>query len=169
MRGADTCYGGYFAGHTDSAGSWFLPPFLYKLVPVVIDIMGQGFPEVLQRKDYCEQVIQSEEERFGQTLEQGIEKFSEMIDAHKKTGKSVLSGNDVFALYDTYGFPDRTLPVSWPRKKALPSMNGHMPRSWIRKKSADARPLKKATPCYSPPMGGPESPGFRDAVRWIRP
>ena len=83
----------------------FSGPFLYKLVPVVIDIMGQGFPEVLQRKDYCEQVIQSEEERFGQTLEQGIEKFSEMIDAHKKTGKSVLSGNDVFALYDTYGFP----------------------------------------------------------------
>jgi alanyl-tRNA synthetase len=83
----------------------FSGPFLYKLVPTVITIMGDAFPEISQRKDYCEQVIQSEEERFGQTLEQGIEKFTEMIDAHKKSGKLVLSGNEVFALYDTYGFP----------------------------------------------------------------
>ena len=83
----------------------FSGPFLYDLVPVIIDIMGSAFPEIGKRRDYCRQVIQSEEERFGQTLEQGIEKFSEMLEASAKTGKKVLSGSDVFVLYDTYGFP----------------------------------------------------------------
>jgi alanyl-tRNA synthetase len=83
----------------------FSGPFLYDLVPVVIDIMGGAFPEIGKRRDYCQQVIQSEEERFGQTLEQGIEKFSEMLDTGAKTGVKTLSGSDVFVLYDTYGFP----------------------------------------------------------------
>ena len=83
----------------------FSGPFLYDLVPVIIDIMGSAFPEIGKRRDYCRQVIQSEEERFGQTLEQGIEKFSEMLEASAKTGKKILSGSDVFVLYDTYGFP----------------------------------------------------------------
>ena len=67
--------------------------------------MGSAFPEIGKRRDYCRQVIQSEEERFGQTLEQGIEKFSEMLETSVKTGNKTLSGNDVFVLYDTYGFP----------------------------------------------------------------
>ena len=83
----------------------FSEPFLYKLVPEVLDIMGQAFPEINARKDYCQKVIRSEEERFGQTLEQGIERFSQMVESSRKKGNTVLSGGDVFALYDTYGFP----------------------------------------------------------------
>jgi alanyl-tRNA synthetase len=83
----------------------FSGPFLYKLVPDVIKIMGEAFPEITQRRDYCMEVIKSEEERFAQTLEQGIEKFNLMLESAGKNGKTVLSGNDVFTLYDTYGFP----------------------------------------------------------------
>jgi alanyl-tRNA synthetase len=83
----------------------FSEPFLYTLVPDVISIMGQAFPEITERKDYCQKVIRSEEERFSQTLEQGIEKFSQMLDSASKKKTTVLSGNDVFTLYDTYGFP----------------------------------------------------------------
>ncbi len=83
----------------------FQAPFLYKLTPVVIDIMGQAFPEIAARKDYCQKVVHSEEERFGQTLDQGIEKFSQMLESSGKKGDVVLSGGDVFTLYDTYGFP----------------------------------------------------------------
>ena len=83
----------------------FSEPFLYTLVPNVLDIMGQAFPEITARKDYCQKVIHSEEERFGQTLEQGIEKFNVMVESSRKRGKTQLSGGDVFTLYDTYGFP----------------------------------------------------------------
>jgi len=80
-------------------------PFLYSLVPVVIDGMACAFPETGQRGSYVQDVIRSEEERFGATLEQGIERFSLMIDGLKKDGLTFLAGNDVFTLYDTYGFP----------------------------------------------------------------
>jgi alanyl-tRNA synthetase len=83
----------------------FREPFLYKLVKVVIDEMGGAFPEITQRRGYVEEVIRSEEERFGATLEQGIEKFNQMVEAGSAKGSSMLSGADVFALYDTYGFP----------------------------------------------------------------
>jgi alanyl-tRNA synthetase len=83
----------------------FPEPFLYTLAPDVISIMGQAFPEITARRDYCQKVIRSEEERFGQTLEQGIEKFGAMLESARKKGKTVLSGAEVFTLYDTYGFP----------------------------------------------------------------
>ncbi|MCL2689849.1 MAG: alanine--tRNA ligase [Chitinispirillia bacterium] len=83
----------------------FKEPFLYKLIPVIIDNMGSAFPEIAQRRMYLEEVIRSEEERFGATLEQGIEKFSGMVSSSAEKGKKMLSGADVFALYDTYGFP----------------------------------------------------------------
>ncbi len=83
----------------------FREPFLYKLTPVVIEQMGGAFPEIGQRRDYIEEVIKSEEERFGATLEQGIEKFGAMVIGTQSGGGKTLVGADVFALYDTYGFP----------------------------------------------------------------
>ncbi|MFP4015152.1 MAG: alanine--tRNA ligase [Chitinispirillaceae bacterium] len=83
----------------------FKEPFLYKLIPVVTDHMGNAFPEISERKMFLEEVIRSEEERFGATLEQGIEKFNAMVESAVKQKGSMLSGADVFALYDTYGFP----------------------------------------------------------------
>jgi alanyl-tRNA synthetase len=83
----------------------FKEPFLYKLTPVVIEQMGGAFPEIGQRRSYIEEVIKSEEERFGATLEQGIEKFGAMVTGARSGGGKTLVGADVFALYDTYGFP----------------------------------------------------------------
>jgi alanyl-tRNA synthetase len=83
----------------------FKEPFLYKLVPTVVDIMGDSFPEIKERRDYVMQVIENEEQRFGQTLEQGIAIFGQMVDTCKKSGNKILGGTEVFTLYDTYGFP----------------------------------------------------------------
>ena len=83
----------------------FHGPFLHKLVPTVIEVMGEAFPEITQRRDYVADVIRSEEERFGQTLEQGILRFEEMTARSETRAQKRLSGDDVFLLYDTYGFP----------------------------------------------------------------
>ncbi|HLV30955.1 MAG TPA: alanine--tRNA ligase, partial [Chitinispirillaceae bacterium] len=83
----------------------FKKPFLYKLVPVVIEEMGDAFPQITQRRDYLEEVILSEEQRFASTLEQGIEKFNYIIESLKSKGESMMPGTDVFTLYDTFGFP----------------------------------------------------------------
>jgi alanyl-tRNA synthetase len=81
----------------------FCEPFLYRLVPTVIDVMGAAFPEIGQRRSYVEEVIRAEEERFGATLEQGIERFNAMV--IQAGARKTLSGADVFQLYDTFGFP----------------------------------------------------------------
>jgi alanyl-tRNA synthetase len=83
----------------------FREPFLYRLAPVVVDMMGAAFVEISERLDHVAQVIRSEEERFGQTLEQGIERFAQMVESARERGLEELPGADVFALYDTFGFP----------------------------------------------------------------
>ncbi len=77
-------------------------PFLYKLVPTVIEIMGHHYTELKEQQKYVEMIIKSEEERFNLTLDKGLIKFDEMLD---KTSGKILSGEDAFMLYDTYGFP----------------------------------------------------------------
>ncbi len=80
-------------------------PFLYKLIPTLVKLMGEQYPELKQRADYVSQVIESEEKRFLQTLEQGLGLLSKLTKQVQKEGKNILSGVDVFTLYDTYGFP----------------------------------------------------------------
>ncbi|MFI4913002.1 MAG: alanine--tRNA ligase [Sedimentisphaeraceae bacterium JB056] len=77
-------------------------PFMYKLVDVVCDVMGEAFPEVLQRKDFVKTVVESEEKSFGRTLDRGLEIFNA---AAEKAENSTISGEAAFQLYDTYGFP----------------------------------------------------------------
>jgi len=79
--------------------------FIYKLVPVVVKIMGATYPELTERVDYIQKVIRSEEESFGQTLDRGLQIFSDLVKTSKAAGKNTLAGADVFKLYDTYGFP----------------------------------------------------------------
>ena len=76
-------------------------PFLYKASDTVIETMGEAYPELVERRDFVLDVIRAEEERFGQTLDKGLGLLDEAI------GKSpdVLSGEVVFKLYDTFGFP----------------------------------------------------------------
>ncbi len=78
-------------------------PFIYKLVDVVVDSMLQAFEEIRQRAELVRTVIKSEEESFGRTLDRGLEIFSTAAEKAKSSG--IISGQDAFELYDTYGFP----------------------------------------------------------------
>lgn len=80
-------------------------PFLNELVPVVARLMGDAYPEVREKADYVARVIKVEEERFRETLHEGMRVAAEMVARTKAAGKKVLSGEDAFTLYDTYGFP----------------------------------------------------------------
>ncbi|KIO60063.1 MULTISPECIES: alanine--tRNA ligase [Bacillus] len=80
-------------------------PFMFDLVPVVAEIMADFYPEVKEKADFIAKVIKTEEERFHETLNEGLAILSEMIKKEKDKGSSVISGADVFKLYDTYGFP----------------------------------------------------------------
>ncbi|QDX93145.1 alanine--tRNA ligase [Brevibacillus laterosporus] len=80
-------------------------PFLYTLTKTVGDMMGDFYPEVVQKRDFIERVIRAEEERFHETLEEGLSILEGMVKATKETGGTQLSGPDTFKLYDTYGFP----------------------------------------------------------------
>lgn len=80
-------------------------PFLYTLTPVVGDIMGIYYPEVVEKQAFIERVIRTEEERFHETLEGGLSILAELAASAKSSGKSAISGEDAFKLYDTYGFP----------------------------------------------------------------
>ena len=80
-------------------------PFIYKLVPVVVDCLGEAFGEIGERADYVSTVIESEEASFGRTLDRGIEIFAGAAERAQKSKDKVISGEDAFQLYDTYGFP----------------------------------------------------------------
>ena len=80
-------------------------PFLYKLVPVVVDFMGDAFGEIKQRAEYVSTVIESEEASFGRTLDKGIEIFNTAAKRAAKNADKTINGEDAFGLYDTYGFP----------------------------------------------------------------
>jgi alanyl-tRNA synthetase len=80
-------------------------PFLYKLVPVVVDCLGGAFPEIRDRAGHVSTVIQAEEVSFGRTLDRGLDLFTAAANRAAKTPAQTISGDDAFQLYDTYGFP----------------------------------------------------------------
>jgi len=80
-------------------------PFLYQLVDVLVENMGDVFPEILEKREYIKKVIKGEEESFNATLDRGIELFEEIIEKLNKKKEKLIPGEDVFKLYDTYGFP----------------------------------------------------------------
>ncbi len=80
-------------------------PFLYKLVDTLVKTMGDVFPEIKDKKNYVEKIIKAEEESFNATLDVGIELFEEVIKILEKRKEKIIPGEDVFKLYDTYGFP----------------------------------------------------------------
>lgn len=79
-------------------------PFMYKLVDIVADIMEPYYPNVKEKADFIKRVIKSEEERFHETLEEGLAILNELI-KNAKTSTNEIDGKDAFKLYDTYGFP----------------------------------------------------------------
>ena len=79
--------------------------FLAELSAVVIEGSKDGYPELEEKKDFIFQVLTKEEEQFNKTIDQGLNILSEMEAAMKAEGKTELSGEAAFKLYDTYGFP----------------------------------------------------------------
>ncbi|UVI28066.1 alanine--tRNA ligase [Paenibacillus spongiae] len=80
-------------------------PFLNELVQVVGSIMGVYYSEVVDKREFIEKVILSEEERFHETLSDGLSLLSELVKAAETAGIREINGQDAFKLYDTYGFP----------------------------------------------------------------
>lgn len=80
-------------------------PFMFELVPVVGEIMHDFYPEVKEKTDFIQRVIKNEEERFHETLHDGLAILSSVIKKEKAKGSDLIPGEDVFRLYDTYGFP----------------------------------------------------------------
>ena len=80
----------------------FKKPFFHQLVEVLEEEMGDAYPELSKTRSNIESMLLSEEERFAETLDQGLKILDEVI---TKTKGDVIHGEDVFRLYDTYGFP----------------------------------------------------------------
>ena len=83
-------------------------PFFYRMVPDLVQQMGDAYPELAKSAARVEQVLRQEEERFGETLEHGMKILDAALaalPAAKKDQAQILDGNTLFALYDTYGFP----------------------------------------------------------------
>ncbi|WP_246940678.1 alanine--tRNA ligase [Bacillus pinisoli] len=80
-------------------------PFMYELVPVVAEVMVDFYPEVKEKTEFIQKVIKNEEERFLETLNEGLAILSAVVRSQKEKNETVIPGADVFRLYDTYGFP----------------------------------------------------------------
>jgi alanyl-tRNA synthetase len=78
-------------------------PFVYTLVPTLVETMGSVFPEIREKQELIQRIIKGEEESFNATLDRGLERFEQVVQqiGHSKT----FPGEDAFRLYDTYGFP----------------------------------------------------------------
>jgi len=77
-------------------------PFFYKLVPTLVELMGDAYPELRAKAALVADSLRAEEARFGETLDSGLKMFEQVAG---RGGSKQISGNDVFRLYDTYGFP----------------------------------------------------------------
>ncbi len=80
-------------------------PFLWKVAEVVIDEMGEAYPEIVERRQRVLDVIRQEEERFSRTLTAGLQVYADFKAAMQQEGRSELSGEEAFKLHDTFGFP----------------------------------------------------------------
>ena len=80
-------------------------PFLYKFVAKVGEQMGEAYPEIIEHQSFIESIIRNEEERFFQTLQDGMKIVAETIADIKAKGGTVIDGASAFKFYDTYGFP----------------------------------------------------------------
>ncbi|OHD56561.1 MAG: alanine--tRNA ligase [Spirochaetes bacterium GWF1_51_8] len=106
----------------------FDAPFLNLLVDTVVEAMGQAFPEVAERAKMVKGLIFSEEDSFFRTLNKGMDRLQAVIAKVRKSGGDIISGEDVFLLYDSLGFPvdftqqvaiDENLKIDMDRFRAL--------------------------------------------------
>jgi len=87
-------------------------PFLYKIVDTVIEENRTAYPELEGKADYIKKIIETEEKRFSETINDGLAILENYVAELKEEGKEELSGDKAFKLYDTYGFPvDITIEI----------------------------------------------------------
>ena len=87
--------------------------FIETLANVVIDVYQDGYEELGQNRDYINKVLKIEEEKFGETIETGMNILNQYITDAQKANNSKINGQDAFKLYDTYGFPlELTLEIA---------------------------------------------------------
>ena len=79
--------------------------FLADLADRVVDVSGDAYPEIKEKQEYIKKMIRAEEEKFAATIDLGSDIISGFMEELEKSGETVLSGDKVFRLYDTYGFP----------------------------------------------------------------
>jgi alanyl-tRNA synthetase len=84
----------------------FQEPMLFRSAGFVIETMAPAYPELLERADYVARVVRIEEERFMQTLDNGLRILNDEVEKLKRAGEKTVPGEVVFRLYDTYGFPN---------------------------------------------------------------
>ncbi len=115
-------------------------PFFYKLVPVLEREMGAAYPELTRGRTHVERVLKQEEERFAETLANGMRLLEEVI-AKLPAGNtsSIIPGDVVFKLYDTYGFPaDLTADIARERSLSIDQVGFDVAMEEQRKRSQDA-------------------------------
>ena len=83
----------------------FSEPMLFHMVDAVREMMGEAYPELLEREAYIKKVVLAEEQRFAETLDRGLAILNDEMALLRKAGKNVISGEALFKLYDTFGFP----------------------------------------------------------------
>jgi len=80
-------------------------PFIFTLTSLVAELMSKGYPELGKSREYAAQIVRNEEEQFSSTLSQGLTLLEKVISGVRSRGESVLPGEELFKLYDTFGFP----------------------------------------------------------------
>jgi alanyl-tRNA synthetase len=80
-------------------------PFIYRLVPSVVHILGATYPNLISQREHVQRVIRAEEESFGNTLDKGLELFDKLARKTAKNSEKFIPAEEVFRLYDTFGFP----------------------------------------------------------------
>ncbi|TVP58785.1 MAG: alanine--tRNA ligase [Halomonadaceae bacterium] len=94
-----------------------LEPFFHKLVPALVQLMGDAYPELKRAQPQIERILLNEEEQFSRTLDKGLQRLEQDI---AKIEGSEIPGETIFALYDTYGFPvDLTNDIARERQMTL--------------------------------------------------
>ncbi|MGE5613686.1 MAG: alanine--tRNA ligase [Bacillota bacterium] len=121
-------------------------PFLYDVAKIVIRESGEAYPELVEKQDYICRVIEIEENRFAATIDQGLGILGEMIEETKAAGVEVLSGDKVFKLHDTYGFPlDLTREIAGEAGLAIDEEGFVKEMEWQKKKAREAMKSKEAS------------------------
>ncbi|MFQ6048135.1 MAG: alanine--tRNA ligase, partial [Phycisphaerae bacterium] len=113
-------------------------PFIYQLVPTVVETIGQAFPEIARQPERIAAIIRDEEASFGRTLERGIVLFQQAAERAERDRTGLITAEDAFKLYDTYGFPlDLTVQMAAERRLKVD-------QAGFERRMAEARGLARA-------------------------